>query len=116
MPVTAGNGSGRRGQAAVRRLRGAWPDAIMICTPARASWLSQAEIFFSAVQEKALTPGGFASLDEPAGALLAFTGRCNQAARPFSWKFTAVGLARLPGRASAREHAAEEPAGLPEAA
>ena len=44
--VIAGNGSGHRGQAAVRRLRDAWPNAIMIHTPVHASWLNQAGIFF----------------------------------------------------------------------
>jgi hypothetical protein len=42
--------------------------------------------------------------------------RYNQAARPFNWKFTAADRARLLERISAREHAAQKPAGLPEAA
>ena len=40
----------------------------------------------------------------------------NQTARPFNWKFTAADLARLLDRISAREHAAQNPAKLPEAA
>jgi transposase len=40
--VIAGNGSDHRGQAAVRRLHDAWPNAIMIHTPVHASWLNQA--------------------------------------------------------------------------
>jgi predicted phosphoribosyltransferase len=40
--VIVDNGSDHRGQAAVRRLRDAWPNAIMIHTPVRASWLNQA--------------------------------------------------------------------------
>ena len=40
--VIVDNGSDHRGQAAVKRLRGAWPNAIMIHTPVRASWLNQA--------------------------------------------------------------------------
>jgi hypothetical protein len=42
--VIVDNGSDHRGQAAVRRLHDAWPNAIMIHTPVHASWLNQAEI------------------------------------------------------------------------
>jgi transposase len=114
--VIVDNGSDHRGQAAVRRLQDAWPNAIMIHTPVHASWLNQAEIFFSITQKKVLSPNDFASLDELAGTLLAFVDRYNQTARPFNWKFTAADLARLLDRISVREHAAQNPAGLPEAA
>jgi transposase len=114
--VIVDNGSDHRGQAAVRRLQDAWPNAIMIHTPVHASWLNQVEIFFSITQKKVLSPNDFASLDELAGTLLAFVDRYNQTARPFNWKFTAADLARLLDRISAREHAAQNPAGLPEAA
>jgi hypothetical protein len=114
--VIVDNGSDHRGQAAVKRLRDAWPNAIMIHTPVHASWLNQAEIFFSITQKKVLTSSDFASLEELAGTLLAFVDRYNQGARPFNWKFTAADLARLLDRISAREHAARKPAELPEAA
>jgi transposase len=114
--VIADNGSDHRGQAAVKRLHDAWPNAIMIHTPVHASWLNQAEIFFSIIQKKVLSPNDFASLDELARTLLAFVDRYNQTARPFNWKFTAADLARLLDRISAREHAARKPAELPEAA
>jgi hypothetical protein len=110
------NGSDHRGQAAVKRLRDAWPNAIMIHTPVHASWLNQAEIFFSITQKKVISPNDFASLDALAGTLLAFVDRYNQGARPFNWKFTAADLARLLDRISAREDAAPKPAELPEAA
>ena len=45
-----------------------------------------------------------------------FVDRYNQTARPFNWKFTAADLARLLDRISTREHAAQNPAELPEAA
>ena len=106
----------RGGQAAVKRLHAAWPNAIMIHTPVHASWLNQAEIFFSITQKKVISPNDFASLDELAGTLLAFVDRYNQTARPFNWKFTAADLARLLDRISAREHTAQNPAKLPEAA
>ena len=80
--VIADNGSHHRGQAAIRRLRDAWPNAIMIHTPVHASWLNQAEIFFSITQKKVITPNDFASLDELAGTLLRFFDRDNQTARP----------------------------------
>jgi hypothetical protein len=114
--VIVDNGSDHRGQAAVRRLHDAWPNAIMIHTPVHASWLNQAEIFFSITQKKAISPNNFASLDELAGTLLAFVDRYNQTARPFNWKFTAADLAQLLDKISAREHAAQNPAELPEAA
>ena len=49
----------------------------MIHTPVHASWLNQAEIFFSITQKKVLTSSDFASLDELAGTLLAFVDRYN---------------------------------------
>jgi len=114
--VIVDNGSDHRGHAAVKRLHDAWPNAIMIHTPVHASWLNQAEIFFSITQKKAISPNDFASLDELARTLLAFVDRYNQTARPFNWKFTAADLAQLLDRISAREHAARKPAELPEAA
>ena len=114
--VIVDNGSDHRGQAAIKRLRDAWPNAIMIHTPVHASWLNQAEIFFSITQKKVLTSSDFASLDALAGTLLAFADRYNQAAQPFNWKFTTADLARLLDKISAQEHAGRKPAELPEAA
>jgi transposase len=114
--VIVDNGSDHRGQAAIKRLHDAWPNAIMIHTPVHASWLNQAEIFFSITQKKALTPNDFASLEELASTLLAFVDRYNQDARPFNWKFTAADLTRFLGTINASEHAAPKPAELPEAA
>jgi transposase len=110
--VIVDNGSDHRGKNAARRLRDAYPNAIMIHTPVHASWLNQAEIVFSIVQKKILSPNDFASTAQLAAALLAFIDRYNQTARPFNWKFTAADLAGLLQRISARR----EPASLPEAA
>jgi transposase len=110
--VIVDNGSDHRGQAATRRLRDAWPNAIMIHTPVHASWLNQIEIVFSIVQKKVISPNDFASTAQLAATLLAFTDRYNQTARPFNWKFTAADLTRLLQRLSTRQ----EPAILPEAA
>jgi hypothetical protein len=110
--VIVDNGSDHRGKKAARRLRDAYPNAIMIHTTVHTSWLNQAEIVFSIVQKKILSPSDFATTAHLAAALLAFTGRYNQTARPFNWKFTAADLARLLQRISAHQ----EPASLPEAA
>jgi transposase len=110
--VIVDNGSDHRGQAAARRLREAHPNAIMIHTPVHASWLNQAEIVFSIVQKKVISPNDFATTAQLAATLLAFIDRYNHSARPFNWKFTATDLARLLQRISARP----EPANLPQAA
>jgi transposase len=110
--VIVDNGSDHRGINAIQRLRNAYPNAIMIHTPVHASWLNQAEIVFSIVQKKILSPNNFATTAQLAAALLAFIDRYNQTARPFNWAFTAADLARLLQRISTRP----EPANLPEAA
>ena len=60
-----------------------------------ASWINQAEIYFSVIQRKVLTPSGFSSLAQVQGRLLAFERRYEQAAVPFEWKLTRHGLALL---------------------
>ena len=69
--VIVDNGSDHRGQAATDRLRGAYPNTIMIHTPVHASWLNQVEIVFSVIQKKVLTPGDFPGLGTLSHALLA---------------------------------------------
>jgi transposase len=110
--VIVDNGSDHRGKKAARRLRDAYPNAIMTHTPVHASWLNQAEIVFAIVQKKILSPNDFTSTAQLAAALLAFIDRYNQTAQPFNWKFTAADLAGLLQRISARH----EPASLPQAA
>jgi transposase len=114
--VVVDNGSDHRGKKAIRRLRSAWPNAIMIHTPVHASWLNQIEIFFSIIQKKVISPNDFASTGQLAATLLAFTGRYNQTARPFNWKFTAADLAGLLKRISVHDEHAQEPVTLPKAA
>jgi transposase len=114
--VIADNGSDHRGKKAARRLRAAWPNAIMIHTPVHASWLNQVEIFFSIIQKKVISPNDFASTSQLAVTLTAFIGRYNQTARPFNWKYTAADLAGLLERISARDEHAKEPVTLPKAA
>jgi len=109
--VIVDNGSDHRGQAAIRRLAKAHPNAIMIHTPVHASWLNQIEIFFSIIQKKVISPNDFAGLGDLSGTLLAFADRYNQTARPFNWNYTATDLARFLGRIND-----QQPATLPQAA
>jgi transposase len=101
--VIVDNGSDHRGQAAVRRLAAAWPNAIMIHTPVHASWLNQIEIFFSVIQKKVVTPNDFSSLQQLSRTLLAFIDRYNQTARPYSWKVTSADLHDLMDRINRHE-------------
>ena len=89
------NGSSHRGAASAERMTQAWPNAQLIHLPTHASWLDQAEIYFSVVQRKALTPNDFAGLDQIRDRLAAFETRYNAIARPFTWKFTRTDLGDL---------------------
>jgi transposase len=89
------NGSSHRGAASAERMARAWPNAQLIHLPAHASWLDQAEIYFSVIQRKVLTPNDFTGLDQIRGRLAAFEARYNAIARPFTWKFTAADLGDL---------------------
>jgi transposase len=97
------NGSSHRGAASVRRMASTWPNAQLIHLPTHASWLDQAEIYFSVVQRKALTPNDFTSLDQIRERLAAFEVRYNAIARPFSWKFTRTDLHDLLNRLDAHQ-------------
>jgi transposase len=97
------NGSSHRGAASVTRMARAWPNAHLIHLPAHASWLDQAEIYFSIVQRKALTPNYFTSLDQIRGRLAAFETRYNEIATPFKWTFTRADLDELLRRIDAHE-------------
>jgi transposase len=99
------NGSSHRGAASVRRMTKAWPNARLIHLPVHASWLDQAEIYFSIVQRKVVSPNDFTSLDQIRDRLAAFEIRYNAVARPFSWKFTRTGLDDLMQRIDAHDRA-----------
>ena len=66
------NGSSHRGAASAARMASTWPTAHLIHLPAHASWLDQAEIYFSVVQRKVLTPNDFTGLDQIRDRLAAF--------------------------------------------
>jgi hypothetical protein len=93
--VIVDNGSAHRGKRSIDRLQGTWPNLILVHTPIHASWLNQAEIYFSVVQRKALTPNNFADLDTLERTLLELGRRYEQIAAPFQWKFTQADLDRL---------------------
>ena len=100
--VIVDNGSAHRGNKSIDRLQGAWPNLILVHTPVHASWLNQAEIYFSVVQRKVLTPNDFADLDTLEQRLLAFGRRYKQIATPFEWNFTRADLDRLTQRLELR--------------
>ena len=99
------NGSSHRGAASVKRMAKAWPNAYLIHLPLHASWLDQAEIYFSIVQRKVISPNDFTSLDQIRDRLATFEIRYNAIARPFSWKFTRTGLNDLLRRIDAHDKA-----------
>ncbi len=98
------NGSSHRGQAAIDRMRNAWPTARMVHTPVHASWLNQCEIYFSVVQRKVVTPNDFYDLADVENRLLAFQDLYSAAARPFTWKYTTNDLNNLLARIASHEH------------
>jgi len=100
--VIVDNGSAHRGQRSIDRLQRAWPNLTLVHTPIHASWLNQAEIFFSVVQRKVLTPNDFADLDAVEQRLQAFARHYEQIAQPFKWKFTRQALHELLARAETR--------------
>jgi transposase len=97
------NGSSHRGEASVQRMASTWPNALLIHLPAHASWLDQAEIYFSVVQRKALSPNDFTGLDQIRSRLAAFETRYNAIARPFDWTFTRADLKDLLRRIDAHD-------------
>ena len=97
------NGSSHRGRASVTRMSKAWPTAQLVHLPVHASWLNQAEIFFSILQRKVLTPNDLTDLDALTARILAFQDRYNTTATPFDWRFTRADLDRLLQRIAAHE-------------
>jgi hypothetical protein len=96
------NGSAHRGTRSIDRLQGTWPNMTVVHTPIHASWVNQAEIYFSVVQRKVLTPNDFADLDTLQQQLLAFGRRYEQIAAPFQWKFTRDDLHKLLAKTDAQ--------------
>ena len=97
------NGSSHRGQAAIDRLQGGWPNLVLVHLPFHASWLSQIELVFSVIQRKVLTPNDFHSLQAIVDRLDAFEHHYNQIATPFDWAFTRHDLEALIARVAQHE-------------
>lgn len=97
------NGSSHAGQASVKRMREAWPTAVLVHLPIHASWLNQIEIYFSIVQRKVVTPADFADLTTLERHLLAFETRYNATASPFGWRYTKADLNAYLQRLAAHE-------------
>jgi hypothetical protein len=97
------NGSSHRGAASITRMRKAWPNADLIHLPVHASWLDQAEIYFSVVQRKVVTPNDFTNLNQIRDRLAVFETRYNAVAKPFNWKFTRTDLTDLLNRIDTHE-------------
>lgn len=89
------NGSSHRGQRAIERLQGAYPNLVLVHLPIHASWINQVEIYFSIVQRKVLIPADADSQAELGDRILAFQAGYQEMARPFSWKFTRDDLRQL---------------------
>jgi hypothetical protein len=81
----------------------AWPNTRLIHLPVHASWLDQAEIYFSIVQRKVVTPNDFTDLGQIRDRLAALQARYNAVAKPFSWKLTRSDLDTLLDRIDAHE-------------
>jgi transposase len=81
------NGTIHRGQRAIDRVQGRWPNLVLVHLPRHASWLNPIEIYFSIVARKALTPAHFNDTDEVAERVLGFQAEFRRTAAPFDWKF-----------------------------
>src|SRR4051812_22770688 len=103
------NGSAHRGQRSIDRLQGTWKNLVLVHTPLHASWLNQAEIYFSVTQRKVLSPNNFPDLDTLEHSLLDFGRHYEQIAAPFEWKFTRQDLHRLLDRLNASQPATLRP-------
>ena len=99
------NGSSHRGEASVKRLSGAYANAILVHTPVHASWLNQVEIYFSLLQRKVLTPNDSADSAELELRIKLYEELTNRQARPFDWRFTKYDPFNLLQRLAQREAA-----------
>jgi DDE superfamily endonuclease len=99
------NGSSHRGEASVKRMSKAYPNAILVHTPVHASWLNQVEVYFSLLQRKVLTPNDSVNLQELELRIRLYEELTNKQPKPFDWKFTKYDLFDLLQRLARREAA-----------
>jgi DDE superfamily endonuclease len=100
------NGSSHRGEASVKRMSQAYPNAILVHLPVHASWLNQVEVYFSLLQRKVLTPNDSTDLQELEMRIKLYEELTNKQPKPFDWKFTKYDLFDLLQRIAWREAAA----------
>ena len=100
------NGSSHRGEASVKRMSRAYPDAILVHLPVHASWLNQVEVYFSLLQRKVLTPNDSLNLQELELRIRLYEELTNKQPKPFAWRFTKYDLFDLLQRLAKREAAA----------
>jgi DDE superfamily endonuclease len=93
--VIVDNGSAHRGKRSINRLQGRYKNVILVHTPVHASWVNQAEIYFSVAHRKALQPNNFPDLATLERTLLAFGRHDETIAQPFEWKFTRKDLHKV---------------------
>jgi hypothetical protein len=97
------NGSSHRGEASVKRMSQAYPNAILVHLPVHASWLNQVEVYFSLLQRKVLTPNDSTDLQELELRIKLYEELNNEQPKPFEWKFTKYDLFDLLRRIAIRE-------------
>jgi hypothetical protein len=100
------NGSSHRGEASVKRMSRAYPNAILVHLPVHASWLNQVEVYFSLLQRKVLTPNDSIDLQELELRIRLYEELTNKQPKPFAWRFTKYDLFDLLQRLAKREAAA----------
>jgi len=100
------NGSSHRGEAAVKRMRRAYPQAILVHLPVHASWLNQVEVDFALLQRKVLTPNDSTDLQELSLRIQLYEELTNRQPKPFNWRFTKYDRFKLLQRLAQREAAA----------
>jgi DDE superfamily endonuclease len=101
------NGSSHRGEASVKRMSRAYPNAILVHLPVHTSWLNQVEVYFSLLQRKVLIPNDSTSLQELELRIKLYEELTNKQPKPFNWRFTKYDLFNLLQRLAKREAAAK---------
>src|SRR3954447_24263442 len=103
------NGSSHRGEASVKRMGRAYPNAVLVHLPVHASWLNQVEVYFSLLQRKVLTPNDSTNLQELELRIRLYEELTNKQPKPFDWRFTKYDLFDLLQRLARREASKQAP-------
>ena len=87
------NGCAHHPRTSPARIQAEHEHVIMVHLPVHASWLNQAELYFSILKRKALHPADFCDVGALARRILLFQCRYNEQAEPFTWSYTRRDLA-----------------------